>query len=99
MGAKRAGWFHRKIAEDPNEELKADLFQTEPGAAGVFLSLFESECGAEGAASGDYDVHRGEIFRADDHAAGHDEHASDAGQGIGGGYFPDRAAVLGELAG
>jgi len=61
--------------------------------------VFESECRAEGAPGRHYDLHRREIFCADDYDTGHDEHASDAGQAIGRGHFSDRAAVLGELTG
>src|ERR1019366_3412684 len=81
------------ISEDTDEDGKPDVFQIESGAAGVFVPVLEAECGAEGAAGGDHDLYCGEIFRADGHAAGHAEHASDAGQRIGRAHFSDCAEV------
>ena len=99
MGEDGAGWFHRTMSEDPDKDAEPGVFQIEPSATRVFVEMHESERGVEGAPGGDHDLRGGEIFCQDDHATGHVEHAGDAGPGIGGGHFSDRAAVLGELAG
>src|ERR1700688_287046 len=95
-GARR---FYRRCSEDPDEDGQPGIFAIESHTAEVFVELHETQCGAEGASSGDYDIYSGEILHADDYAGRHPEYASDPEPGVGGGYFSNRQAVLGESAG
>ena len=97
VGADGAGSSDRALVEDPDEK-PPEPFLPEPSAAGIFRAVHEAERSAEGTSTGNYDVHGGEIFYTDDHAARDVEHAGGAGSRIGGGYLPDRPAILGQTA-
>jgi len=94
MGVEGARRLYPGAVEDPDEDDQPSKFPIELCAAKIFVDLHEAECGAQGEASGYYDLHCREIFHANNYSGRNLEHAGDAGSRIGGGYFSYRAAVL-----
>src|SRR5580700_1754382 len=94
--ADGAGLADHRVAENSSEERREQVVEVEPGAAGVFANMQQAEHCVEGAAARDNDVCGGEIFSANDYAAGNADGAGSAQPGVSGGNFQYCAALLGE---